>query len=172
MIHSGYGRPSYWGGSASVPRVQQCRGLALLWFDGQPEQPDFTHAWFPAAAFDEVRHAGPLAAGRCGTGAVLIRAAGPLEAAAGGPAAGCELRLRGRRGWWLVRTGRARDLTDFVAAHATMQPAPGDDARAKVTMHDAEYGPVVFYPDGSVAAEGRVLRPQDWTVAGTRGTIA
>ena len=30
VIHSGYGRPSYWGGSASVPRVQQYRDLALV----------------------------------------------------------------------------------------------------------------------------------------------
>jgi hypothetical protein len=29
-IHSGFGRPSYWGGSASIPRCQQKRGLAVL----------------------------------------------------------------------------------------------------------------------------------------------
>ena len=46
-IQGGSGRPSYWGGSASIPRVQQYRGLALVAFDGAPPQPDFTHAWFP-----------------------------------------------------------------------------------------------------------------------------
>ena len=172
VIHSGYGRPSYWGGSASVPRVQQYRGLALVWFDGQPEQPDFTHAWFPAAAFDEVRHAGALAAGRAGTGAVLLRAAAPLQALAEGPTAGCELRLPGRRGWWLLRTGRARGLADFVAAHGATVPEPADDPRAVVTVHDADYGPVVFHPDGRVEAEGRMLDPHGWSVAGTRRMTA
>ena len=59
-IHSGYGRPSYWGGSGTLPRVHQYRGLAVMLFDCAAEQPDFTHAWFPRIAFDvvtvEARH--------------------------------------------------------------------------------------------------------------------
>ena len=51
-IHSGYGRPSYWGGSGTLPRVHQYRGLAIVLFDCAAEQPDFTHAWFPQSAFD------------------------------------------------------------------------------------------------------------------------
>ena len=46
-IHSGYGRPSYWGGCGSLPRVHQYRDLAVLLFNCAAEQPDFTHAWFP-----------------------------------------------------------------------------------------------------------------------------
>ena len=41
--------------AAIVPRVQQYRALAIVAFDGEPPQPDFTHAWFPRAAFDESR---------------------------------------------------------------------------------------------------------------------
>jgi hypothetical protein len=76
VIHSGYGRPSYWGGSASGAALQQYRGLAVVWFDGQPEQPDFTHAWFPGPVFDDVQVAGDTAAARSGTGALLMRASG------------------------------------------------------------------------------------------------
>lgn len=78
VIHSGYGRPSYWGGSASVPRVQQYRDLALVRFNGHPSQPDFTHAWFPRAAFDASRVQGDMALAQAGgaTDAESLRRAG------------------------------------------------------------------------------------------------
>lgn len=50
---SGFGRPSFWGGSASVPQVQQYRDLAIALFDGDVSQLDFAHAWFPTPAFDD-----------------------------------------------------------------------------------------------------------------------
>ncbi|MDP2087506.1 MAG: hypothetical protein Q8K20_20110 [Gemmobacter sp.] len=167
VIHSGYGRPSYWGGSASIPRVQQYRGLAVVWFDGQPEQPDFTHAWFPAPVFDEVHLTGQTAAARSGDGALLIRTPGPLEKLTEGPTAACELRLAGRHGWWLLRVGRATALDAFVARHGGLN-LTGDGPRAMLRVEDAEYGPVVFHPDGRVEAEGRVIDPKGFTVAGTR----
>lgn len=166
VIHSGYGRPSYWGGSASVPRCQQYRGLAVLFFDGQPEQPDFTHAWFPAPVFDEVRLDATGAAARSGGGAVLLRASGVLTLVDEGPTTGCELRLAGRRGWWLIRLGQAGTLDGFVSRFAGLT-LTGDDPRAILAVEDPDYGPVTFHPDGTVEAEGRRLSPRDWTVQGT-----
>ena len=57
-IVSGFGRPSYWGGCGTLPRVHQYRDLAVVDFDLQPGQVDFTHAWLPEAEFDEVRQEG------------------------------------------------------------------------------------------------------------------
>ncbi|MFN4130222.1 MAG: hypothetical protein ACK4GC_10475, partial [Paracoccaceae bacterium] len=169
VIHSGYGRPSYWGGSASVPRVQQYRGLALVWFDGQPEQPDFTHCWFPVAVFDDTRQNGDLVAACAGEGALLIHASGPLEMVADGPTAGCELRLTGRHGWWIVRLGELGDgLDTYVAQFSQLCPDAAANPRATVTVDDPEYGPVQFHADGRIAAEGRIVNPKDWTVAGHR----
>ncbi len=168
VIHSGYGRPSYWGGSASIPRCQQYRGLAVIWFDGQPEQPDFTHAWFPAAVFDDAWVEGSTAAARSGKGAIFLRASTELRMVNEGPTTGCELRLSGRQGWWVLRTGETADLASFAPRFASLSPAPGADPRGKFVIDDPDYGPVVFHPDGRVEAEGRVLTPQDWTVAGSR----
>ncbi len=168
VIHSGYGRPSYWGGSASIPRAQQYRGLAVLWFDGAPEQPGFTHAWFPTPAFDEAQVAGDTAAARSGRGCALIRAGAALEAVASGPTAGCELRAPGRRTWWLVRAGAAERLADFAGRFAglTVAGGPRDDLR----VDDPEYGAVHFRADGSVEAEGRRVDPAAFTVRGERLT--
>src|SRR5262249_2262413 len=55
VLQSGYGRPSYWGGSGTLPRVHQYKALAVVRFACSDEQPDFTHAWFPRIAFDASR---------------------------------------------------------------------------------------------------------------------
>lgn len=168
VIHSGYGRPSYWGGSASVPRCQQYRGLALVWFDGQPEQPDFTHAWFPASAFDEVWYDEHVVGARSGRGAVLLIASAPLERLAEGPTAGCEVRLAGRKGLWIVRTGETAALASFVRRFRRVAPRAGATVRGGVAIDDPDYGLVLFRSDGTIAAERRDLRPEDWSIAGMR----
>ena len=167
VIHSGYGRPSYWGGSASVPRCQQYRGLAVVWFDGHPDQPDFTHAWFPTPLLDEHRINGDLACARSGQGAMLLRASGPLELLAQGPTTNCELRLAGRRGWWLLRLGQTDSLNDFFARFGGLS-LHGDDPRGELTVNDPEYGKIIFRPDATIQAENRILTPKDWTVPGLR----
>ncbi len=166
VIHSGYGRPSYWGGSASVPRVQQYRGLALVWFDGVAEQPDFTHAWFPVAAFDRVRIGGNQAVATSGGGALILRASGPLELLGQGPTTGCELRLAGRQGWWIVRLDQSGDPDGFAARFAGLTVVGA--VRGTVRIEDPEYGSVVFHADASIEAEGRRLDPTEWTVTGHR----
>ena len=162
-LQSGYGRPSYWGGSASVPRVQQYRDLCLVVFDGQPPQPDFTHAWFPRAAFDASEVSSDTATARAGDAALWLRASGPLTEVATGPSAGCELRLAGRDGWWIVRLGTG----DAHAGHcAGISPDIAPDG--EITLDDPEYGTIRFNPDGSIDAEGRRIDPQAFTVRGER----
>ena len=84
-IHSGYGRPSYWGGSGTLPRVHQYRGLAVAVFDCAAEQPDFTHAWFPREAFDETGIDGNLAYARSGRTVAMLLADRPFELVTRGP---------------------------------------------------------------------------------------
>ncbi|SHI85736.1 hypothetical protein [Wenxinia saemankumensis] len=166
VIHSGYGRPSYWGGSASVPRVQQYRDLAIVRFAGQPPQPAFIHAWFPAASFDAARVEGDTAWAEAGAARLMLRASGPLEAVSEGPTAGNELRLAGLDGWWLVRLGRAAVAGgDFAARLMHLRP---EDREGTLALDDPDYGMVLFHPDGTVEGEGRRIRPEDITVSGTR----
>lgn len=162
---SGFGRPSFWGGSASVPRVQQYRDLAIVLFSGTAGQLDFTHAWFPTPVFDEWSLEGDRAAARSGHGLALIRASGPLELARDGGAAGHELRLSGREGVWLLRLGQGSDLGAFSARHTLVTATPDNKT---ITVDDPEYGPVAFASDGTVRAEGRVLDPETWTLTGDR----
>lgn len=163
-IQFGYGRPSYWGGCGTLPRVQQYRGLAVLDFTTHDEQPEFTHAWFPMAAFEESRVEGDLALARSGQGALLLRGSTPLERVATGPSAGAELRQHGRRTRWLVRVCEAPSLDAVAARFAGLTVREASDGAFLV--EDPEYGMVRFRTDGAAEAEGRLIEPAHFTVRG------
>ncbi|WP_371822110.1 hypothetical protein [Martelella soudanensis] len=169
VLHSGYGRPSYWGGSGTLPRVHQYRGLAVVRFDCADEQPDFTHAWFPQAAFDEARIEGNTALALSGGGCVMLKVDTGLQLVTTGPTAGNELRAPGRKATWIVRLGdhdSASALEDAVGALRWVDQANGD-----ILVDDPEYGMVRFGADGSVEAEGRRLDPAEWTIEGAARTF-
>ena len=172
VIQFGYGRPSYWGGSGSVPRTQQYRGLAILDFDVHAEQPGFTHAWFPVEAFDDSSVRGDLALARQGDGLVLLKASADLVAVTSGPTANAELQLPGRKGRWIVRV---TDRSDTASLEALAQRygslAATDAGNGALCIDDPEYGTVLFHADGRVEAEGRSIDPQTWTVKGEAETL-
>ena len=163
-IQFGYGRPSFWGGCGTIPRVQQYRGLAVVEFTAQEEQPDFSHAWFPAAEFEENRVSGSLALARSGDGAVLLRAGSDLEATREGPSAGAELRQYGQKTSWIVRVCEAGDLASVESRFGALQVERSDDGTLVVA--DPEYGSVSFRADGTAEAEGRVITRKDYDVKG------
>ncbi len=169
VIQGGFGRPSYWGGSASIPRVQQYRALAIVAFDGGPPQPPFTHAWFPRSAFEEAMLLRSTALARGGAGLALLRTDGTIAATTGGPSADCELRLPGHRGRWLLRLGDTAQhgsLQAFARRFRRLQQRSQPDGR--ILVDDPDYGMIEFHPDGVVIAEGRRIDPAEWTMAGTR----
>lgn len=167
VLHFGFGRPSYWGGSGTMPRVQQYRALALLSFDCSPEQPGFTHAWFPRGFFDESAVDGAVAAARSGEGLVVLKGSSAFERAESGPGAGVELKLPGRKATWLVRLGDTANhgsLSRFSSAFGSLSARLGSDGA--MLVDDPEYGLVRFCQDGRVEAEGRALEPEDWSIGG------
>lgn len=169
-IQLGSGRPSYWGGCGTLPRAHQYRGLAVLDFSTFDEQPDFTHAWFPVAEFDESRVEGSLALARRGQGAVLLRGGAAFEQVADGPSANAELRQYGRKTRWIVRVCEASNLGAVEAKFAAL--AVQEDAEGTLVIEDPDYGIVKFRADGAVDAEGRTISPQSFTVAGEATTLA
>jgi hypothetical protein len=147
--------------------MHQYRGLAVLLFNCAAEQPDFTHAWFPQSAFAEARVEGEVALARGGDGLVMLKSESSFELVGSGPTAGNELRVPGHRTAWIVRLGRhleERSLDAFAARFAGLAIEHGDNDDLRVA--DPEYGNVVFHADGRIEAEGRVVDPSDWQIAG------
>ncbi|MBB5664661.1 hypothetical protein GGE68_002858 [Rhizobium leguminosarum] len=92
---------------------------------------------------------------------------GALEPVKHGPTTDVELRLSGRKGRWIVRLsdcGREGGLDGMRARFATL--AVRRDGEGALIVIDPDYGQVVFEEDGTVRAEGRILRPSDWSVRG------
>ena len=163
-IHSGYGRPSYWGGSGTLPRLHHYRGLAVLTFNCAAEQPGFSHAWFPRQEFDASSVRGDVAVARSGQGMVMLKGSSPFALVETGPTAGNELRIDGHRTAWIVRLGDHGSEDDFAARFAGLSISEGADG--VLTVEDPEYGTVLCHADGRTEAEGRVLNPADWSVEG------
>ncbi|MFK0692244.1 hypothetical protein ACFX5Q_29245 [Mesorhizobium sp. IMUNJ 23033] len=168
VLQSGYGRPSYWGGSGTLPRVHQYRDLAVVSFLCSDEQPDFTHAWFPASTFDAVQVDSHRAFAQSGNAFVMLKTDVPLIEVKGGPTAGNELRAAGRKATWIVRLG-GRDadlpaLDAWASVFADLSVRSGADG--ELIVEDPVYGTVRFLADAKVVAEGRTLDPANWTVRG------
>ena len=167
VLHSGYGRPSYWGGSGTLPRVHQYRGLAVVVFDCVVEQPDFTHAWFPRGMFFASRLNDTLALAEADDALALIKTSGRITEVDSGPTAGNELRVAGRKATWIVRLGdRAAcgSLDAFAARFDRLSVRDSEDGA--LVVDDPDFGEVRFGGDGTVTAEGRTVDPSEWTIAG------
>lgn len=173
VIQSGYGRPSYWGGSGTLPRVHQYRGLALVIFDCSDEQPDFTHAWFPRGEFRRSSVEAASAIAEADDAFVLLKTDMPLSEVTTGPTAGNELRAAGRKSTWIVRLGdraSSASLEAFRERFGGLTVRDGGDGTLLVS--DPEYGEVCFGKDGRIEAEGRTLEPAGWTIEGQATQLA
>lgn len=167
VIHSGFGRPSYWGGCGTVPRVHQYRSLALVDFKAHPTQPDFTHAWLPEAEMDEVIHAGSRVLVRSGDGLCLLVASGPLERVTKGPTAGCEVRLPGHAGRWIVRLSDIATEGSLAAFGRRFAGLAVEEQRdGVIVIQDPDFGAVACCPDAVVRTPGETCDPKSWTLSG------
>jgi hypothetical protein len=165
-ILSGYGRPSFWGGCGTLPRIHQYKSLVLVDFAIHEGQLDFTHAWFPLDEFDEASIDGKIALARSGNGVAILVGSRELELVTEGPTRGTELRMAGPKGRWLLRLGGARHGVSLEAAGKEFSSLHIQEAGGDFILRDPEYGKVVFRETGIVEAEGRTIDPKSWNVAG------
>ena len=100
-------RPNLWRGNGVLPRVAQW-GDVLVAVYRLPEDDwmGFTHAYFPAAAFDEMNFSHGWAFARVGGGYLALTACRPFEFMTEGPTANRELRSSGRLNTWICHMGQ------------------------------------------------------------------
>ena len=117
---NGAHRPNFWCGNAILPRVAQWRDVLVAIHrlsenDAEPDTPggqapfglDFTHAYFPARAFDRYTLRDGWAFAQKGGGYLALTASQGVELIKQGPGACTELRSYGRQNVWLCQMGRA-----------------------------------------------------------------
>lgn len=98
--------PNRWLGNASLPAVAQWRETVIA-IHALPEDDwlGFTHAYFPAFAFDEIAFEDNWAFARKGEGYVALTASQALKSIRSGPTAYHELRAYGQHIVWLCIVG-------------------------------------------------------------------
>ncbi|HKL58956.1 MAG TPA: hypothetical protein VJ863_03575 [Sphaerochaeta sp.] len=116
-LYFGNGRPSYFAGNGTIPRVRQERNSVTLWFDLLDGEVDYTHAFVPLYTFDEVSFTPTVAFLRKGEVYLSIYAQNGLEVTKSGVLAGYELISPGKQNVWrlLVQTKKiARSFAQFI----------------------------------------------------------
>lgn len=101
-------RPNLWAGNGVLPRVAQWGDVLIALYQLPADDwLGFTHAYFPAAAFDETHIMAQWAFARKGNGYLALLAARGLDFIAKGQTAFRELRSHGRENIWLCHMGQA-----------------------------------------------------------------
>ena len=101
-------RPNLWAGNGLLPRVAQWGDVLIALYQLPADDwLGFTHAYFPAAAFDETLITPRWAFARKGNGYLALMAARGLDFITTGHTAYRELRSHGRENIWLCHMGQA-----------------------------------------------------------------
>ena len=128
----GSARPGFWYGNGTLPRLcQDGPVLAAIYSIPDDHPVGFTHAYWPADAFDEADRDAHWAFGRKGSGYVALWSSRPTRVESD-VVSGRELRARGRRAAWLCLLSNADDhptLKAFAGACRALDPVFGADAR-------------------------------------------
>ncbi len=114
----------YWVGSGTLPRVAQIENVLIACYNisrmpglYMTNRLFFTHAWFPKAAFDEVREREGCIFGRKGDGYIALRSKNRYHWKTEGIDAACEVIAEGTKNIWICEMGnKERDggFDDFV----------------------------------------------------------
>lgn len=111
-------RPNYWHGNETLPRVAQWKDVLLAVYNlPANDWMGFTHAYFPAHAFDKYEIRDNWAFAQVGDGYLALGAAGGLQFIQRGDNAYRDLRSYGTPNIWVCQMGRKAldgSFEDFV----------------------------------------------------------
>ncbi len=135
----GSGRPSFWAGNGTMPRIGVLGGTCLILSDlGDDPRLAFTHAYAPIDQFDEVAQGADWIALRSGQGTVLLKATGPILSVTRGPGAGIEHRCMGAQtGWAIIASAVPQDDLNALKTRAEALQLTLDGTRLHLTEPDA-----------------------------------
>jgi hypothetical protein len=109
-------RPNFWHGNETLPRVAQWKDVLLAVYNFPTDDwMGFTHAYFPAHAFDNYDVRDNWAFGRVGDGYIALSAMRGIELQERGDNAYRELRSPGTPNLWICQMGRKDQDGSFEA---------------------------------------------------------
>ena len=158
----GNARPNFWAGSARLPRVaMHDRTVICIYRLETGVGLGFTHAYFPAAMFDQYLVRGNWAYARVGDGYVALWGDGELILPEAGQHAGQELRSSAAGQVWVCHIGSAAEDGSFeVFCRTVMANAPqANDLSVRWTT---PYGQkLAFAWEGALQVDGQPITWED-----------
>jgi hypothetical protein len=159
----GNARPNFWAGSVRLPRVAMIDRTVICVYKIEPDVGlGFTHAYFPAAMFDEVQIEGQWAFGRLGSGYVALWGDGDLMLTETGPHAAQELRSSGAGAVWVCRVGSSAEDGDFATFCRQMVSDPPRSGGRYVQWTDEAGRALVFGWSGALTVDGQAVPADDF----------
>ncbi len=148
-------RPNFWHGNATLPRVVQWKDV-LVAVHRLPDDDwmGFTHAFFPAHAFDEYLVTPRWAFARRGDGYVALSAAGGLQWMTDGDNAYRELRSHAAHNVWVCHLGRRALDGTFEEFQQQIQALPVEFGDLSVRLHSLRGDKLAFGWEGPLLLNG------------------
>ena len=155
--------PGFWLGNVTLPRVAQWQDtLFALYKLPDDDWMGFTHAYFPAFAFDEYvlrdsEQGQTWAFARSGDGYLALSASTGLTWMTRGAGAYRELRSYGRETVWCCQVGRAAVDGDFAAFQGQVLAQSLEVERLKVRLASFRGASLDFDWEGPLLRDGEVV---------------
>jgi hypothetical protein len=150
------GRPSYWIGNGFMPRAAQHKNLVFLLYRIPADDPrPFTHAYFPAAEFDEVREEAGWAFGRKANGYIAITARPEMTPSKRTEYVGVERIAESRDSAWICRLGRKAEDGSFSAFVERIAKSSVEVSATRVSYAESPGLKATFGWDEDLTVNGR-----------------
>lgn len=144
-------RPNFWAGNKWLPRAAQHKNLVICLHRAPQDAPlPFSHAYFPRAAFDEVRESGHWVFARLGDAYLALYSQHQLRWHGDD-----ELRAESHENLWLCELGDEETSGDFVAFCDALRAATPTHTTPLTLDYDSpSLGAVHFGWSGPLTANG------------------
>lgn len=154
--------PNYWAGNEILPRAAQHRNVVVCIYNIPGNQKnDFSHAYFPVKAFDEVHISGSWIFGRKENGYVALYSRNATQLKADDRGEVCDLSAKGRQNIWICETGSASQWGSFARFIEVVSSASIVADGLNMTYHSPSEGEVSYGWEAPLKVKGKQM-PLRW----------
>lgn len=150
--------PNYWAGNEILPRAAQCKNVVVCIYNIPDNRKDqFSHAYFPVEAFDEVHISGSWIFGRKGDGYVALYSRNEAELKADDRGMVCDFFAKGVRNIWICETGSKLQWSSFSKFIDEILAAPINSNDLNIIYNSPSEGTITYGWDAPFVVRGKEM---------------
>ena len=154
--------PNYWAGNEILPRAAQSKNVVICIYNTPANQKnDFSHAYFPVKAFDEVHISGSWIFGRKEDGYVALYSRNTADLRADDRGEVCDLLAKGRQNIWICETGSKSQWGSFSKFIEAISTASVHSDGLDISYESPSEGTVSYGWDSPLYVKGKEM-PLRW----------